>query len=73
MKESESWQQLLSEREFTAQEIQDIQETIESCGLSWHELLHTICEHLEWVTPAGQNKVDSCARALKKLEARRVW
>ena len=69
MKESESSYQFLSGRNFTAQEIQDIQETIEYCGLSWTELLQTICEHLEWVTPAGRNKVDSCARALKKLEA----
>jgi len=68
MKETESSRLFLSGREFTAEEIQDIQETIESCGLSWHELLHTICEHLEWVTPAGRNKVASCARALKKLE-----
>lgn len=69
MKEFESRQTLLCGREFSAQEIQDIQETIESCGLSWNELLQTICEHLEWVTPAGRNKLDSCAKALKKLEA----
>ena len=69
MKESESSIQFLSGRNCTAQEIQDIQETIESCGLSWYELLQTICEHLEWVTPAGQYKVDSCAKALRKLEA----
>ena len=72
MKESESSFQFLSGRNFTAQEIQDIQETIESCGLSWKELLQTICEHLDWITPAGRYKVDSCAKALKKLEARGV-
>src|SRR5216117_3813649 len=59
----------LSGRYFTAQEIKDIQETIESCGLSWTELVHTVCEHLEWVTPAGRNKADSCSKALRKLEA----
>ena len=69
MKESESSIQFLSGRDFSAQEIQDIQETIESCGLSWTELLQTICEHLEWVTPAGRYKVDSCGKALRKLEA----
>jgi hypothetical protein len=68
MKESESPVQFLSGREFTAQEIEDIQETIEYCGVSWHELLQTICEHLDWVTPAGQYKVDSCAKALRNLE-----
>lgn len=60
----------LSGRYFTAQEIRDIQETIESCGLSMTELVETVCEHLEWVTPAGRNKKDSCAKALRKLEAR---
>jgi hypothetical protein len=69
MKESESTIQCLSGREFTAQEIQDIQETIETVGLSWTELLQTICEHLQWMTPAGRYKVDSCGKALKKLEA----
>lgn len=69
MKESQSPDTLLCGREFSAQEIQDIQETVESCGLSWYELLQTICEHLAWVTPAGRYKVDSCAKALKKLEA----
>jgi hypothetical protein len=68
MKETRSPHTLLCGREFSAQEIRDIQETIESCGLSWYELLQTICEHLEWVTPAGRYKVDSCAKALKKLE-----
>ena len=60
----------LSGREFTAAEIQDIGETIESCGLSWTELVQTICEHLEWVTPTGQYKVTSCAKALAIMEAR---
>lgn len=69
MKESESSIQFLSGRDFTAREIEDIQETIESCGLSWTELLQTICEHLEWITPTGRYKVDSCGKALKKLEA----
>jgi uncharacterized protein DUF4338 len=64
-----SFPAFLCGRYFTAQEIQDIQETIESCGLSLTELVETVCEHLEWVTPAGRNKKDSCAKALRKLEA----
>jgi len=64
-----SFPTFVSGRDFTTQEIQDIQETIDSCGLSWTELVETICEHLGWVTPAGRNKVDSCGKALMKLEA----
>ena len=60
----------LSGRQFTAAEILDIRETIESCGLAWHELVQTICEHLNWVTPAGRYKVTSCTNALRALEAK---
>lgn len=60
----------LSGREFTAQEIQDLQETVRVFGrLSWRELLQTICEHLSWVTPAGRYKLASCRKALVQLEA----
>ena len=60
----------LSGREFTAQEIQDIQETVRVYWrLSWTELVLTVCEHLGWVSEAGQYKVDSCKKALCKLEA----
>jgi hypothetical protein len=59
----------LSGREFTAQEIKDMQETVRVFWrLSWAELLQTICEHLGWVTLAGRYKVDSCAKALRQLE-----
>jgi len=70
MKESAALPTFLSGRYFTAQEIKDIQETVRVFSkLSWHELMQTICEHLSWVTPAGENKVDSCSKALRKLEA----
>lgn len=60
----------LSGRYFTAEEIKQICETVRDFpGLPWCELVQTICEHLEWVTPAGRNKFDSCAKALAKLEA----
>jgi hypothetical protein len=55
----------LSGRRFTADEIALVCETVASCsGLSWHELLQTVCEHLGWVTPTGRYKVASCAQAL---------
>lgn len=70
LRNSEAAALFLSGRYFTAQEIGDIQETLRVFWrLSWKELLHTLCEHLEWVTPAGRNKVDSCAKALSKLAA----
>jgi hypothetical protein len=59
----------LSGRAFTAQEIQDIQETVETCGLPWTELVDTVCEHLNWVTPTGRYKEKSCVSALRRLEA----
>jgi hypothetical protein len=59
----------LAGREFTAQEIRDIQETVETCGLPWTELVCTICEHLDWVTLTGRYKEKSCVSALRRLEA----
>lgn len=59
---------LLSGRYFTPEEIKQVQKTVRVfSALSWHELLQTICEHLGWVTPAGRNKIASCANALEKL------
>jgi len=70
MQESDGSPTFLCGRYLTAQEIRDIQETVCVLSrLSWHELLQTICEHLDWVTPAGRYKVDSCGKALRKLAA----
>jgi len=38
-------------------------------GLSRKELTCTLCEHLEWVTPAGHPKFSACAKLLARLEA----
>ncbi|MBM3802449.1 MAG: hypothetical protein FJW26_09105 [Acidimicrobiia bacterium] len=37
--------------------------------LSRFELAQTLCEHLGWKRPKRQNKVDSCLKALRQLEA----
>ena len=59
----------LTGRMISQQELEDIKETVSLCsGLSLHELLQTICDHLEWVTPSGTNKVDACYKLLVKLE-----
>src|SRR5260370_29200390 len=62
----------LAGRAFTAQEIQDIQETVQACGLSWSELVCTVCEHLDWATPTGRYKELSCATALRRFRALRL-
>jgi hypothetical protein len=59
----------LSGRVFTAQEIEEIQETVRVFRrLNWTELVLTVCEHLQWVTPTGRYKVASCGQALVRLE-----
>lgn len=62
--------EVMSGREFTVREIREIQETVGKYRqLSWKELVLTVCEHLGWVTEAGNLKFDSCRKALDKLEA----
>lgn len=61
----------LSGREFTADEVAQVCETVRVCSaLPWFEIVQTVCEHLGWVTPAGRYKVASCAKALAVLERR---
>ena len=68
MQESSS-RTFLSGRYFTAEEIEQVRETVRVFSLlPWYELVQTICEHLDWVTPTGRYKVASCAKALAKLE-----
>jgi len=51
------------------QEIKEIQETVRLFpNLSHQELVHTICEHLNWYTAAGTNKKEACVKMLGKLE-----
>lgn len=59
-----------SGREITAQELDDVQETVELFpSLSRKELAATISEHLGWVTVTGGSKIDACMKLLEKLES----
>jgi len=56
-------------REITCEQLSEILETVGLFpSLSRKELAATICEHLGWVTLAGNNKLDACAKLLEKLE-----
>jgi hypothetical protein len=57
-------------RRFRVQQIIDIQKTVNRCfGLSRSELAHTICEHVNWITPRGTNRIQTCLNALEEMEA----
>ncbi len=59
-----------SGRRFTRKQLAQVQETVQLFPhLSRKELALTICEHLEWTTPKGQNKIHSCLTLLTELEA----
>ena len=56
-------------KRLTRKQIASIQETARLCpGLSRTELGHTICEHLRWRTPNGDNRVRAALRLLAELE-----
>ena len=62
-----------SGRRFTRKQLAQVQETrAQFPQLSRTELAHTLCEHLNWKTPNGKNKVESCLILLEKLEAQGV-
>lgn len=57
-------------KRFTRKQIATIQQTVHTfSALSRRELAHTICEHLQWHTPNGENKIQSCLSTLDSLEA----
>lgn len=58
-------------RRLTTSELLQIQEVVELFPrLSPHELLKTICEHLNWRTASGGYKVDACRKLLEKMAVR---
>src|SRR6185295_4858970 len=62
-----------SGRQFTRRQLAQVQETVERFQqLSRAELARTLCEHLNWKTPNGKAKVESCLTLLEKLEAQDV-
>lgn len=59
----------LSGRYFSKKELIYVQQTVKSFpNLSLTELAETFCEHLNWVTARGRNKLNACLTALEKLE-----
>jgi hypothetical protein len=62
-----------SGRRFTRRQLAQVKETVERFAqLSRAELARTLCEHLDWKTPNGKAKVESCLTMLEKLEAEGV-
>ena len=60
-------------RKISTEEIEQIQEVVSTfCRLSRTELAKTVCEHLNWHTVSGTNKVDACVKLLELLEDRGV-
>ncbi len=57
-------------RRFTRKQLARVQETVQTFStLSRGELALTVCEHLEWKTPTGSLKIQSCLSLLESLEA----
>lgn len=60
----------LSGRYFSKKDISEIQQTVTAFpALSMTELALTVCEHLNWKTANGRNKINACFTALEKLES----
>jgi len=57
-------------REFSAEEIREIRETVAWLpGLARRELAATVCEHLDWHTASGTAKLQACQKLLERLGA----
>jgi len=59
----------LSGRYFSKKDLIQVQHTVKLFSkLPMTELALTLCENLNWITPNGKNKINSCLIALEKLE-----
>jgi len=57
-------------RRFNRKQLVEIQQTVNNFPqLTFRELGHTICEHLNWVTPGGRYRIQACLKALEKMQS----
>ncbi len=57
------------DREIFSEDIDHIRTILEKFpGLSRREVVYTLCETLDWLTPAGYPKVTACTKLLHRLE-----
>ena len=65
--EDATWWQ--GDREIAADDVAYIRTFVKRFpGLSRTELTCTLCEHLDWLTPAGRPKFEACSKLLARLE-----
>jgi hypothetical protein len=65
--ENATWWQ--GDREIVAEDLAYIRTFAQRFpSLSRKELTYTLCEHLEWLTPAGRPKYTACTKLLARLE-----
>jgi len=56
-------------KRFNRKQLLEIQQTVYDCRhLSLRELAHTLCEHLNWVTPGGKHRIQACLNALQQMQ-----
>ena len=61
-------------RRFTRKQIVEIKSTVSNfTKLSRRELANTVCEHLGWFTPTGENRSQACLNALEQMEAANLF
>ncbi len=57
------------DREIFPEDIDHIRTTLRQfSSLSRSEVIDTLCEHLNWLTPAGLPKTTACTKLLNRLE-----